>query len=231
MAVLVLFAQSFGRQYDVIRGLFLAGFVMILINPFLLLYDIGFQLSFMATLGLILIAPYFETILITKRKIQVKEFLFATLSTQIAVLPLLLYHIGEVSLVAVIVNVLVLPIVPVAMLLTFITGIVGLVSIPLASLLGYFTTLSLKYILVIAERFSDLPFASVTVPVFSPVGVLLSYLSMILVFWFISHRKKTVHGTLHGWTIETESEKPPPSSNKSSKTKEVDEAELPIFFR
>ena len=51
MAGLVLLAGTLSRTYDVMRALFFAGFIMLMINPYLLLYDIGFQLSFMATLG------------------------------------------------------------------------------------------------------------------------------------------------------------------------------------
>jgi len=83
--------------------------------------------------------------------LQAREFLTATVATQIFVMPILLYSIGEFSVVSVVVNVLVLPMVPIAMLLTFITGIVGLVSLNLALLLGFVTTLSLSYILIAAE--------------------------------------------------------------------------------
>ena len=98
MASLLLFAQGFGRQYDVMRALFFAGAAMVFLNPYLLLYDIGFQLSFMATFGLLLVTPHFESTVVTGfQKLRLADFFFATVVTQIAVLPLLLYHIGEVS--------------------------------------------------------------------------------------------------------------------------------------
>ncbi|NCO61983.1 ComEC family competence protein, partial [Candidatus Kaiserbacteria bacterium] len=155
MAILVLVAEAIGRQYAIWRGLFLAGLVMLLINPYLLVYDIGFQLSFMATLGLILIAPQFETSLIkVPTTIGIRGFLLATLATQIAVAPLLLYHMGQFSVVAVIVNVLVLPAVSTAMLLTFLTGIVGGVSAILALPFAYGAYLVLSFIIKIAVWFS-----------------------------------------------------------------------------
>ena len=57
MAALVLIARGTGRQYAVLRALAFAGTVMLLINPYLLVYDPVFQLSFLATLGLILLSP------------------------------------------------------------------------------------------------------------------------------------------------------------------------------
>ncbi|MBI5139522.1 ComEC/Rec2 family competence protein, partial [Candidatus Nomurabacteria bacterium] len=54
MAILVLIARATGRNYDVVRALLLAGVFMILMNPFILVYDVSFQLSFIATVAVIL---------------------------------------------------------------------------------------------------------------------------------------------------------------------------------
>jgi len=205
MAALVLFAQAFGKQYDVLRGLIFAGLVMIIINPYLLLFDIGFQLSFMATLGLILLVPKFETNFVKQQNLfQAKDFILATVSTQIAVLPLLLYHIGEISLIAVIVNLLILPMVPIAMLLTFLTGVIGFVSVTLASLVGFLASISLGYILYMANLFGNLPFASVGVPEFSIYGVIGMYLFLAGGYWYLSKPKLEKQTKLKGWIIEEE---------------------------
>lgn len=231
MAGLVLMAQAVGRRYNVLRALLLAGVVMLLINPYLLVYDIGFQLSFMATLGLILIVPQFEaTAMSTKSRLGLREFFLATVATQIAVLPLLMYHIGQVSLVAVLVNLLVLPVVPLAMLLAFLTGVVGLVSLPLASLIGFVATISLSYILLVARHFADLPFAAVTVPQFSATGVFLLYAGMAALWYYLKVRRQDPD-ILSGWTIETETEKAGEFLNPGSKISPAKPADVPIFFR
>jgi len=176
MAGLLLFARSFGRTYAVLRALIFAGVVMVLINPYLLIYDVGFQLSFTASLGLIFLAPMIERwVGVIPTTLGLREILTATIATQIFVTPLLLYQIGELSLISIIVNVLVLPMVPVAMLLTFITGLVGMISIQIGLLLGYITYFSLTYIIGIATFFSHVPMASVTVPVFSVCWVFVGY--------------------------------------------------------
>lgn len=209
MAVLVLVAQVFGRRYNVTRALLLAGVMMILINPFILVYDIGFQLSFMATLGLILIVPHFESAVMSSVKtLGLWEFFLATVSTQIAVLPLLMYHIGEVSLVSVLVNMLVLPVVPAAMLLTFITGMIGFVSSSVASLVGYFATLTLSYILTIAGWFSEVSFASVDVPAFNVWGMFSLYFMMALTFLYLNKRPQNqLENDLSDWVIDEESDR------------------------
>ncbi len=184
MASLLLVVQVTGRVYFVLRGLLLAGAIMVLINPHLLVYDVGFQLSFLATLGLILIAPGLESFLTrVPNFIGIRGFMIATLATQVAVLPLLLYQIGELSVVAVLVNVLVLPMVPVAMLLTFLTGLVGFVSLPLSSLVAVPTYFSLTYINSMALWFAGLPFAAYTVPVFPFYLVILAYTLLGYFIW------------------------------------------------
>ncbi|MCB9818779.1 ComEC/Rec2 family competence protein [Candidatus Nomurabacteria bacterium] len=199
MASLLLIVGLTGRIYLVLRGLMLAGFIMLIWNPYSLAFDVGFQLSFIATLGLILVAPDLQERLRTMPSpLGAREFLVATLATQLFVLPLLLYQIGEFSVVAVIVNVLVLPMVAVSMLLTFLTGMVAFVSLSLATPLAFVTHLSLTYIIVIAEWFGELPFASFTVPAFSFWFVPLGYALIALVLWWSVREVDE----LKGWTIK-----------------------------
>ena len=199
MASLLLIMGLTGRVYLVLRGLMLAGFIMLIWNPYSLAFDVGFQLSFIATLGLILVAPNLEERLrIMPSPLGAREFLVATLATQLFVLPLLLYQIGEFSVVAVIVNVLVLPMVAVSMLLTFLTGMVAFVSMSLAIPLAFVTYLSLTYIIVTAEWFGSLPFASFTVPAFSFWFVPIGYTLIALVLWWSVREVDE----LRGWTIK-----------------------------
>lgn len=209
MACLLLIAQTYGRTYDILRALLLAGAVMIFINPFLLLYDIGFQFSFMATLGLVLIAPRFEGLVIEGFKnIGLKEFFIATIATQIAVLPLLLYYIGEVSLISVVVNVLVLPVVPLAMLTTFLAGAIALFSTTLALPFSFIAHGVLTYIISIATYFATIPFASVTVTSFTLPWVFVLYGAIAgMILWHSKRNIDTNLGTAE-WTVEEEKEIP-----------------------
>ena len=251
MAVLVLIAQSSGRQYDVLRGLFLAGLVMLLLNPYLLVYDVGFQLSFMATLGLILVAPQFETLLVRVPTFAgVRGFLLATLATQIAVAPLLLYQMGQFSVVAVIVNVLVLPAVPFAMLLTFITGVLGSVSATLALPLAYSSYLILTYIISVATWFASLSFASISVVAFPFYFVPLAYGGIALVFYWFYWRHSSMNvvslpSSISQWTIVsefdveketvvtkmTDGREQSPRPSVSNVDNVQSDSDIPIFFR
>lgn len=184
MAGLVLLAFLLGRSYAIVRALLLAGGVMVLVNPYVLLYDPGFQLSFMATLGLIVVAPYFEEQLtLAPQTLRVRSYIVATIATQIAVLPLLLYHIGEVSLVAVLANVLVLPAVATAMALAFATGLLALVSSTAALPLAWLTDLVLRYMLAIVAWLGSWPLAAVPVPYF-PIWALIGCYALLGYWWY-----------------------------------------------
>jgi competence protein ComEC len=206
------------------RALLIAGVAMLLINPYLLVYDPGFQLSFLATLGLIVLAPFIESKLhLVPTTFQAREFLTATVTTQLFVLPLLLFQIGAFSVVSVIVNVLVLPMVPVAMFFTFVAGVGGMLVTELGILLGFVAHLSLSYIILIAKLFSGLPFAAVTVPSFPLWVMAVAYGGMAYVIFLINERKKDPladlradsEGNLSDWTIEEETDLGVQSAAKS----------------
>lgn len=249
MAGLALLALAFGRTYEVTRALFLAGAVMLIFNPYLIAYDVGFQLSFLATLGLILLAPHIEgRLALTPTLFGIREFVTATVATQIFVLPLLLYQIGEFSVVAVAVNVLVLPMVAVAMLLTFAAGLLAYLSFTLAGPMAFLAHLSLTYIIVICEGFADLPFAAFLVPAFPFWLVPLAYAGLGYWLWLrrdsipttdrygdiaerLFHRllPSAKNSRLAGWTIEEVTT----VKVRSTAYKEtiIKQTELPKFFR
>lgn len=231
MASLLLLAQLIGRQYHVLRALCFAGVVMLISNPYLLLYDVGFQLSFMATLGLVLFTPQFESMVVERGKaLGWRVFMLATIATQIAVLPLLMYHIGEVSLIALLVNLLILPIVPIAMLLTFLTGMVGFVSAAFASVVGYIATLTLKYILVIADQFAALPFAVVGISSFPAWGVFVLYGIMIFIWYLVKNKSLKEKNAPRGWIIESEQKMVVQANNEEARG-DREKDSVPIFFR
>ncbi len=175
MAALGLTARYLNRPYSIVRALSLAALIMVLHNPLILAFDPGFQLSFIATLGLVLgsplVVPYLTWV---PEGFQVREIVAATLATQAAVLPLLLYQVGELSIVALPVNLLVLPLVPATMGIGLVAGLFGSVAPVLALPLAFVADLLLSFMFTVVHHFSLLPFASVGVPPlpFAVVGLL-----------------------------------------------------------
>lgn len=190
MAGLALTARATGRTYAVLRALAFAGFVMLLVNPLILAFDPGFQLSFIATLGLVLGAPIISAALGFVKSAFWRELLASTLAAQIAVLPLLLYQTGLLSFVSVPANLLVLPLVPLAMLLSAIAGAVGFIIPVLGPVVGLPALIVLSYIVYVAQTLAELPLASVTVPQFPFMLVILAYAG--LVYWIAKAPAKPV---------------------------------------
>lgn len=178
MAGFALAARATGRTYAVVRALLFAGCVMLLINPLLLAYDPGFQLSFIATLGLILGAPIVSARLTIITSAFWRDLVSATIAAQISVLPLLLYQTGLFSLVSLPANILALPLVPLAMLLSAAAGLAGLVAGPLAPLFGLPAYAVLSYLIAIAEISASLPGAALSVPMFSFVVTIAAYAAL-----------------------------------------------------
>ncbi len=167
MAVLALIARATGRTYDVGRALVLAGVVMMLFNPFLLVYDVSFQLSFIATVAVIFLAPKLEKYFLwVTEKGELRDIITVTCAAYIFVLPFILYKMGNLSLVALPANVLILPFIPFTMGLGFLTGLFGLIWYVLAIPFGYISYLFLHYELSVVSFFAKFSYASLTIPNF-----------------------------------------------------------------
>lgn len=181
MAIAALFVRATGNEALGIRLLFFAGIVMLAMNPALLLHDPSFQLSFIATSGLILLSKPLDVFFGWIHTKSLRDIVTATISTQVAVLPFLMHLIGRVSLVALPVNLLVVPLVPFAMLFGFLTGLAGLVpyaSAFITPLFGVPAFLILSYQLFVVDVFARIPFAAIIVPPFPLMFTIVAYVCM-----------------------------------------------------
>src|SRR5260221_46351 len=129
MGVLMLLGQVWGRQYSGFYGLFLAGSGMLLLNP-TLVQDVGFQLSFASSLGILTLHPHISHVPF------LGEDLATTISAQVATLPILLVTFGQYGLLSILANALVLWTVAPLMILGGIGALIGLVLQPLGSILS-----------------------------------------------------------------------------------------------
>ena len=179
MALLVILARGTGRMYAVTRALLIAGFFMLLHNPKILVFDVSFQLSFLATVGLIYFSPFIEPRVqwITKR-CGLREIAVATVATQFFVLPFLLYKTGVLSFVSLPANLLILAAIPLTMFFGFLTGIAGFAATVLALPFAYIAYGFLAYELAVVEWFAQLPFAAV---------MLASFPLWLVVVWYAGY--------------------------------------------
>ena len=172
MGSLFILAIYFGRRSTAYVSLCASALFMTALNP-LTLWDIGFQLSFMATLGLILFTPtiedHFERLLARKLSRErmrhvmgiLNDALIVTLAAQVTTLPVIVYYFGRISLISLVTNFFILPAQPPIMTGGMATLVAGLAWEPLARALALIPWLFLTYTTAVVRLTAAVPFASV----------------------------------------------------------------------
>jgi len=151
----VIIAQIFGRLPDTTRFLLLAAVAMLFTNPFLI-YDIGFQLSFLAAAGINYLTPFFSQKL--KRVPNVcglRDVLSMSLGAQVFTIPLLLYHFEYFSFLSFLTNILVVPLMPLLLGLGILALIFGFISSWLSFVVFLPLFIISRYIIWVASTFSQ----------------------------------------------------------------------------
>ena len=184
MGIVVLLAKYWGRQTAVFNVLALTVFIMLLFNPKILLLDVGFQLSFLATVGLIYLSKPLEKVFgFLPERFSFKESFTTTLAAIILTSPLIFYVFKRFSLVALLVNLLILPAIPLAMALGALMFLGAIIYFPLGQFLAYLTWLSLEYIIIMVDWGSRWSYAVWQVNDFSQVAMLVSYFGIFLLLF------------------------------------------------
>ena len=191
MAVLFLTAQHLGRASSGSRIIVLAAAVMLAFNPLLLTKDIGFQLSFLAVMGLVYLQPILSDYL---RKIpdffQLRYNLSGTLAAQIFVFPILIYNFGQVSLVSPIINILILPLLPAITILGFISATLAMVWFELGQIFSWSVWLMLDYLIKAIDCFSKIAWANFLFENINWLFLPLSYFILGFIVWQLRKRPK-----------------------------------------
>ena len=188
MGILLIWAMKNGRLANSQNAILFSAVLMLLINPLLLRFDVGFQLSFLATLGIIYLYPIVENYLVKNNKVfGIAEILFLTLSAQIFVLPVILFNFQKLSLISPLANILILPIIPLTMLLGFICAMTSFIFQPLAIIFSWLTYLPLKYETLTINYLASLRYASVEVWL-TWWGVVIGYIILIALVYFLKKK-------------------------------------------
>lgn len=191
MGVVMMLAEHTRRMYSFRNAVVAAAGMMALVNPKVLTFDLGFQLSFLALLGIIYLKPAIVKITRMSREkgiLSWRENLLTTTSAQLAVTPLLLVHFGTLSLVSIPANLLVLEAIPYTMALGFVVMGAGLISPLLALVAAWPARALLVYEVEMIEFFGSLRFAAIDVPQVS-MAVLAAYVAALFcVLWYAERR-------------------------------------------
>ncbi len=202
MAIVAVLARATGRMFLAARALALVAVLIVAWDPFELAFDPSFQLSALATLGLIVFTPLFERRLqwIPKR-FALREIASSTLGTQITVLPLLLYQNGNLAIYSLPANLLALIAVPPTMFFALVASIGGLFLGPLSVVIAFPAYLLLAYIVGVANFFASLPFAAVSVGAFSVWWMIVAYAVIFSGAWCL-HCTTQANGPCRGRCVD-----------------------------
>lgn len=187
---LSLLAWFYGRNFHPLVLLLVAAAMTVLIDPSYVWGDAGWLLSFSAFAGVLIAAPLLNKYFFGDEKPGIlRQIIIETTSAQILTLPVIVYMFGQYSLVALLANVLVLPLIPLVMLLTFIAGLGAIIQLPFSDWLGWLAELILGYMIAVVKLLAGLSWASVDLTISISMAIAL-YLGIILTLWWLRFKTK-----------------------------------------
>ncbi len=197
VSTLSLLAWYFGRKFKPVLLLSIVAVATALANPLYLWSNIGWYLSFSAFFGILVLGP-----LLNKRFVKEKNreklaqvILCETIAAQLLTLPIILYVFGRLSVVSILANSLVVPLVPMAMLFSLFAGISGMIGFVFGTIVALPAKIILQYMLSVSSILSKLPGAYIEFSI-NLYGLIFSY-GIILVFILLLHHKtKNMHDTI-----------------------------------
>ncbi len=208
MGALVVFGLYLGRSRSALISLFLAGLAMMLLNP-LWLWDVGFQLSFMATLGLVLFAGPLQRRWQARmgdrlpRQISaiLTEGLLLTVAAQMTTLPLIVLYFGRLSLISFVANSIILPVQPPILLAGMPAILGGYLYLPLGKLIALLPQGCLWWTTAVVQRLADVPYAAVDVGAFgrSLAMIYLVVLGAGFLWWLFRQEQQAPSLLPAGW--------------------------------
>ena len=180
MAILVLASHLVYRKADIWTSISIPLLINLIINPFSI-NEIGLQLSYLGTIGIILFTKNVERVL---NRIKIKEkipkILSVTISAQIAIMPIMAYRFNTISLTFFISNILATPFLAINLILGFITILISFLSFNLAKMLAILLNVSLKILILISEFVSKLPFSSIIVKTPYLISIIFIYIFFLI---------------------------------------------------
>jgi competence protein ComEC len=190
MGGLVIWAMKEGRLTNSQNAILFAAAAMLVINPLLLRYDAGFQLSFLATLGIVYLYPLFEKKFFEGEQNILKETILMTLAAQFFVFPVILANFEKLSVISPLANLLILPAIPFIMGTGFAAGMAGFVFVPFGKLIGFIPHILLKIELLIVQWLAGISWSSLEIKNFGWKHILVYYFILISVLYYFKRKDK-----------------------------------------
>lgn len=191
MGIIVLGANLLYRKQDFYTSISISLLIILMINPFSI-NEIGIQLSYLGTLGIVIFNKNVEKIL-NKIKIKgkISKLLSVTISAQIMIIPIMALKFNTISLTFFISNILASPFLGINIILGFITIFISLISFSLAKMLAIPLNLSLKVLIFISEFTAKLPLSSILIKTPYLISIIFIYfITLVLNYIFTLYNSK-----------------------------------------
>ena len=190
MGFLVLLSRHLGRLTNIWHLMLVSAAILCLIDPWLLFFDAGFALSFLATLGLIAWTPIFQEKLFFLPKIfGIQEVVTTTLAANIMTIPYIAFIFDRMSLAGLVTNLIVVPIVPYAMFFSALTAVIGPYLLnPYPALPAY----GIMRIIFLASDIAKIfPWLDIHIKDSNSLFLLATY-TLLIKYWFSLSKKNTL---------------------------------------
>lgn len=188
VTLLSLAAWYYGRKIHPVLIILLGAALTAGVSPVFIWHDLGWWLSFLAFTGVLILAPLITRLAFSKKSPPLlMQVGVETLSAQVLALPLIMYVFGDFSMVALIANLAVVPLIPFAMIGVFAGGLAGLVSTVIGAWVAVPANLILSYVVQITQLLASPSWAKQEVSL-STLGMVMIYLTVVAVGFGIYRR-------------------------------------------
>ncbi|MBD3328129.1 DUF4131 domain-containing protein [Candidatus Peregrinibacteria bacterium] len=191
MGGMTVIALNLGRKGEALQTLLFSAFFMILHNPKILVWDISFQLSFVSTLGLLLLLPIFEK-LFSRWPKWIRENLLVTISATIFTMPIVLFNFGAISIISPLANVMFLPLIPLIMLASFFSLVAYVLYLPLYIIFMAVSWLLLFFLIDGVKLFAKFPYTYIENINFNWIHFIFFYFA-VGIFIYVFRKSKLDH--------------------------------------
>lgn len=196
MAIYILIGSLIYKKSNILASISISILIILAINPYKIL-DVGLQLSYGGTIGIILFnkilkerikLPNFKYEFVNKSIKAIKEMIIVSIGANLIIFPIIAYHYNTISLTFFISNILAGPILGVIIILGFITIFISFISIELSKIISVILEIFLKLLILIANFSSNLPFSKIYVKTPSIFFIIVYYIILAIAIYRIRCR-------------------------------------------
>mgnify|MGYP004453575087 CR=1 FL=1 len=193
MSSYIILASLFHKKAHVLASISISLLIILIINPYLIL-DIGLQLSYGGTIGIVLIYPILKKLkkkkedknskfkkIIHKVKEKILDIILITISANLVIFPIVLFHYNTISFTFIISNLLISPIIGIIIILGFISVFASYIISPISKVMFLILQTFLNLLIKIAHFCAELPFSKVYFPTPKIYVIIIYYVFLIFI--------------------------------------------------